>query len=156
MYGGGGDPRPLTRDEAHHDVHQGDGNPHSWIIEHDGRYIGGIGLHSFNEADRRARLAIGISDAAKLGKGYGSEAVRLVLEYAFEKLKLHRVDLRVIAYNARAIRSYKKCGFVVEGRERESALVEGEWYDDLIMGTLESEWRAVNGRPETTEPKPYL
>jgi RimJ/RimL family protein N-acetyltransferase len=64
-----------------------------------------------------------------------------VLAYAFTELALHRVSARVLADNARAIRCYEKCGFAIEGRERQAALVEGEWHDDLIMGILEPDWR---------------
>lgn len=68
---------------------------------------------------------------------------RLVLRYAFEDLGLHRVDLRVLEYNDRAIAVYEKCGFVREGVERESANVAGKWHSDLIMGILEHEYRAL-------------
>ncbi|MNY63079.1 hypothetical protein D3C86_1999940 [compost metagenome] len=65
-----------------------------------------------------------------------------MLTYAFSELKLHRVSLRVLAINKRAIRSYMKCGFQVEGRERETAFLDGKWHDDLIMGLLEHELRS--------------
>jgi RimJ/RimL family protein N-acetyltransferase len=53
---------------------------------------------------------------------------------------LHRVSVRVLAYNKRAIRSYQKCGFVIEGREREAGPVNGQWHDDVIMGLLDREF----------------
>jgi RimJ/RimL family protein N-acetyltransferase len=62
--------------------------------------------------------------------------------YGFEELRLHRIDLRVLDYNARALRAYEKCGFVREGLERESALVDGTWHSDVIMSILEQEYRA--------------
>jgi RimJ/RimL family protein N-acetyltransferase len=68
--------------------------------------------------------------------GYGSEAIRLVLAYAFDVVKLHRVELEVYAFNTRAIRAYERCGFEVEGRLRHALLWEGERYDALIMGIL--------------------
>jgi RimJ/RimL family protein N-acetyltransferase len=77
-----------------------------------------------------------------MGKGIGQEVTRLLLKYAFEELNLHRVDLRVLAYNVRAINCYKKCGFIIEGTERESAYVDGAWYDDLIIGILAHEFIA--------------
>ena len=64
------------------------------------------------------------------------------MQHAFGTLGLHRLDLRVIAYNVRAIRCYLACGFVVEGREREAALVGGEWHDDIMMGALAREFRS--------------
>jgi RimJ/RimL family protein N-acetyltransferase len=85
-------------------------------------------------------MAIGIFDPELLGKGLGSESIRLVLKYAFEHLQLHRIGIRVLAYNTRAIRAYEKCGFVVEGREREAAFVNDAWHDDVMMGLLETEF----------------
>lgn len=67
--------------------------------------------------------------------------MRLALAYGFDGLGLHRIDLRVLAFNERAIRCYRKCGFVVEERLREPALVDSERHDDLIMGLLASEFR---------------
>jgi RimJ/RimL family protein N-acetyltransferase len=69
----------------------------------------------------------------------------LVLGHAFHDLKLHRISIRVLAYNTRAIRSYQKCGFLIEGREREAAFVNGRWHDDIIMGLLEHEFTARPG-----------
>ncbi|MGL4199204.1 MAG: GNAT family N-acetyltransferase [Allorhizobium sp.] len=80
-------------------------------------------------------------DAQQLGKGYGSEAIRLLLHHAFTELDLHRIGIRVLAYNERAIRAYLKCGFIVEGRERETAFVDGVWHDDLIMGILSRDFQ---------------
>jgi RimJ/RimL family protein N-acetyltransferase len=88
----------------------------------------------------RASLAVGIDDKGRLGAGLGCEAIRLVLLYAFEVLNLHRVSVRAVAYNARALRAYQKCGFVEEGREREAALVDGKWHDPVIMGILSPEF----------------
>src|ERR687893_200076 len=65
----------------------------------------------------RASFAIGIFEAGGRNRGLGTEMTRLVLGYAFEVMKLHRVSLRVLAYNHRAIASYEKCGFVREGVE---------------------------------------
>ncbi|CAA9305245.1 MAG: Acetyltransferase, GNAT family [uncultured Chloroflexi bacterium] len=117
-----------------------DGTP---AVEEAGRYIGGIRLHSLSGADRRATLAIGIFDRRYWSKGYGTEAIRLLLSHAFGTMRLHRVALRVLEYNARAIRAYEKCGFTREGVERESAYVDGGWHSDVIMGILEREFRSL-------------
>ena len=69
-------------------------------------------------------------------------AIDLLLHKAFGPLALHRVDLRVLSYNLRAIRCYEACGFVREGIERESARVGDEWHDDWIMGILERDFQA--------------
>jgi RimJ/RimL family protein N-acetyltransferase len=85
----------------------------------------------------------GRQSVCQLGKGLGSEAVALALGYAFDVLKLHRVSLRVVDYNLRAIRAYQKCGFVVEGREREAAFVDGIWRDDVMMAVLDREYAEI-------------
>jgi RimJ/RimL family protein N-acetyltransferase len=114
-------------------------HPCAWVIEHQNRFLGEIRLDGVDLHDRRAQLAIGLYDPARLGQGIGREAVRLVLRHAFDVLHLHRVGLRVIGYNERAIRAYKACGFIEEGREREAVFVSGAWHDDVIMGVLASE-----------------
>jgi RimJ/RimL family protein N-acetyltransferase len=116
--------------------------PFAWIIEHDGRPIGEIRLHPLEAKDQTARIAIGMFDPRGLGQGLGTEAMRLVLTYGFDTLGLHRIELRVLVFNARAIACYQKCGFVVEGRLRQSALIDGERHDDLIMGLLAPEFHA--------------
>ncbi len=109
-------------------------------MEHDGRLLGEVWLDGVDTHDARARLAVESYDPTRLGMGLGREVVRLVLRYAFGTLGLYRVSLRVLAYNERAIRCYLACGFVVEGREREAALVGGERHDDVMMGVLAREF----------------
>jgi RimJ/RimL family protein N-acetyltransferase len=159
MYGGSDNPSSLTTAEVEatfaayeqQNVHLArgfviaatiwpDGLP---CVEIDGICIGTTRLHSIIEADRRARLAIGIFDRRFWSHGYGAEAINLILGYGFSTMRLHRIDLRVLAYNNRAIRAYEKCGFVREGVERESALVDGVWHDDIIMSVLAHEYRAI-------------
>jgi len=126
-----------------------DDEPFHWVVALDREFIGMAGFHHFWEDQPRARFAIGLHDAARLGQGLGTEATRLALAFGVEVLGLHRIDLRVMAHNERAIASYLKCGFREEGRERDSAFIEGRWIDDLIMGVLEDEYRALApGWPE--------
>jgi RimJ/RimL family protein N-acetyltransferase len=139
LYGGSrAEWRELTREDAVQFNQRLGEHPHAWVIEH-GRFIGHIRLDHFNQRDRWAVLAIGIADPAALGKGLGPEAILLVATHAFGEMGLHRLSLRVLAFNERAIRAYQKCGFRVEGRERESALIDGAWHDDIIMGLLAGE-----------------
>jgi RimJ/RimL family protein N-acetyltransferase len=140
LYGGSGTPEPITLASAAEAVARFHAHGMTWAMEVEGHYIGHIRLDDTQNADRRARLAIGIADTARLSQGYGSEAIALLLEHAFTTLGLHRVGLRVLAFNTRAIRAYEKGGFRVEGRERESALIDGAWHDDLIMGILSHEF----------------
>lgn len=138
----GGDTRnltPFTEEDGQRWYEFVSSNQYEWIIEYDGRCIGSARL-TVNEQDRRGRYAIGIFDVFRLGMGFGTEATNLVLDYAFNLLKLHRVDLKVLEYNKRAIACYKKCGFVQEGIEREGALIEGKWETDVLMSILEDEY----------------
>jgi RimJ/RimL family protein N-acetyltransferase len=138
---------PLTADEVSRWLEGIVAHPHAWIVEHEDRLLGEVRLDNLNDHDARARLSTGLLDAAKLGQGLGRRVVRLLLGHAFVQLKLHRVDLRVLPYNTRAIRCYRSCGFVEEGRERESALVDGERHDDLIMSILRHEYLARAAGP---------
>lgn len=111
-----------------------------WVIEAEGDLVGVTRLHALRESDRKAHFVIGMFAPSLMGRGLGTEATRLVLDYAFGSMNLHRVDLRVLAFNDGAIASYRKCGFVQEGRERQSCWLDGQWYDDIIMGILATEF----------------
>ncbi len=106
----------------------------------DGVLIGNIGLHDINWRDRRAELGIAIGEKAYWGKGYGSDAIRTLLRFAFQEMNLHRVSLRVREDNARAIRAYEKCGFQLEGRMREAMFGHGRYFDELHMAVLRREF----------------
>lgn len=144
----GGNPNtlpPLTAAEVERWYSQAVQEPYHWIIEAEGRCIGTVRLHTVDPENRRATYAVGIFGPEFRGRGLGTEATRLVLAYAFDVLALHRVDLRVLAFNLRAIACYEKCGFVREGIEREGAWIGGEWQSDVVMSILEQEYRETPG-----------
>lgn len=144
-YGHAGETRPMRDDEAQdwYDRYALLDPTHlHWVIEIDGELAGVAFLHSIDERDHKARFAIGMFAPEFIGKGIGSEATRLILAHAFGPVGLHRVDLRVLAFNDAAITSYRRCGFVEEGRERESCFLGGVWHDDVIMGVLATEFIA--------------
>jgi RimJ/RimL family protein N-acetyltransferase len=114
-----------------------------FAIEADGKYIGDIGLMGLDNPYGSAELGIGIGDREYWGKGYGREAVRLLLNYAFHYRGLRRVVLTTHARNPRAIRCYLACGFVEEGRSRKAVWVEGEYVDAVNMAILREEWLAL-------------
>ncbi len=104
-----------------------------------------IGTCAFSQLDGdngSALFHITIGEKDAWGRGYGTEATELMLEHAFERLGLHRVALSVFAFNERAIRAYRKAGFVVEGRARESIWRDGRYWDELQMSMLDSDWAA--------------
>lgn len=100
--------------------------------------IGTCQLLNINWRYRSAELQIRIGDPSHHGKGYGSEAVQLLIEFGFKDLNLHRIYLHVFATNNRAIRAYEKCGFCREGILKEAAFIDGEWVDVIIMGLIRS------------------
>jgi diamine N-acetyltransferase len=103
------------------------------------RPIGLTGLRHINHVHRTAEFGIGIGEPDCRGKGYGTEATRLVLDYAFTLLGLHNVWLRVFAYNEWAIRAYRRAGFKELGRRREAHRVGGRAYDEVLMDCLATE-----------------
>lgn len=112
-----------------------------WIIETlEGRPIGYLRLLDIDQDHRRCELAISIGELDCLGSGYGTDAVRQSLRFAFEDLGLRRVDLITDADNARGIRCYEKCGFVREGLLRARRLRHGRPVDMVIMGALKDDY----------------
>ena len=109
----------------------------------DGRRIGSIGLWGINWVNSNAWVGIGIGEPEYWGKGFGTEAMQMVLRCAFVDLNLHRVQLGVYEYNKRAIHSYENCGFKLEGVEREIICKEDRRWDSYNMGILRSEWLAL-------------
>jgi len=107
----------------------------------DERVIGEIGLDGIRWEHGDAWLGIGLGEREYWGKGYGTDAIRVMLRYAFTELNLHRLTLNVFEYNPRAIRSYEKAGFVLEGRERVVLYRDGRRWDVLYMGILREEWK---------------
>src|SRR3954471_19942571 len=98
-----------------------------------------IGTCAFSQLDGEngsALYHITIGEPDTWGKGYGTEATQLMVDHAFGTLGLHRVSLYVFEFNERAIRAYQRCGFVIEGRARESIWRDGRWWDELMMSVL--------------------
>lgn len=122
------------------------------IETNEGLHIGNIGLHDIDWKNRHAMLGIFIGEKEYWGLGYGTDAVMTLLGFAFQEMNLHRIYLYVFDYNERAIRCYQKCGFQVEGRQREGLYQNGEYHDLLSMSILESEYRAhQEAAPSDTE-----
>lgn len=109
----------------------------------DDELIGFVAIHSIEWNNGAGKLAIGLGEARNRSKGYGTDALHLILRYAFHELNLNRVGLNVIEYNPGAIRAYEKAGFRLEGREREAVRRDGRRYDLIIMGILYEEWLAA-------------
>jgi RimJ/RimL family protein N-acetyltransferase len=106
----------------------------------EGVYLGGIGLHRITWENRNAEVGIVIGKKEYWNKGYGSDAMIAILDFAFNRMNLHRVYLRVFSFNQRGIRSYEKCGFTKEGVLREDLYAQGKYHDTIMMGILRDEF----------------
>jgi len=112
-----------------------------WAILVGDRYVGEVVLMDLDPDNESIEFRIALAGPQAFGRGYGTESVRLVLEFAFERLGVHRVGLDVADYNPRARRVYEKCGFVVEGVHRDAILWEGKRYDSVLMSVLATDPR---------------
>ena len=117
----------------------------SFVIMADDVMIGGIGLHHKNRRESSSEFGIGIYHPEYVGKGYGREAIRLLLDWAFYDQNWRRIWLEALAVNERAVRAYRGLGFVEEGRLRAHAFFRGEYVDVFVMGMLREEWDAGRG-----------
>ncbi|UPW85004.1 GNAT family N-acetyltransferase [Lysinibacillus sp. Ag94] len=102
--------------------------------------IGIVALINIDYKNRNAECIIDIGEKEYWGKGYGSEGLKLLLDYAFYEMNLHRVYLKVFSFNDKAISLYNKIGFHQEGSSRQSLFRDGTWYDIIHMGILQNEY----------------
>lgn len=149
---GGGDPpypQSLARLQAEfdQDAAKGGRDQTRFAIEADGTCIGFCALFHPDATAQTTELGIGIGDKDYWGKGHGRDAVRVLLRYAFRYLNYRKVWLRVHARNERAVRAYRACGFVEEGRQRAQVWSDGAYDDLILMGVLRDEWLAAGPQP---------
>lgn len=113
----------------------------SFVVDVDGSAVGSVSLFDVDALAGHAEVGVALLPDAR-GHGIGTEAIRQIVRFAFERRNMRRLHLQAIASNAGAIRAYEKVGFVVEGRQREHAWVRGGYEDIVRMGILRSEQRA--------------
>lgn len=105
------------------------------------KLIGTVGLHKVNHFKRTATLGIFIGDKNYRNNGYGTEAIRLILDYGFNYLNLNNIKLDLMEFNERALACYKKCGFKEYGRRRKCEFINGKYYDTIEMDILAEEFK---------------
>lgn len=106
----------------------------TWLIcLSDDTPVGEVIINEIDEDNRSANIRIGLFDPQYFGKGYGTEAMKLAVDYGFKHGNLHRIELSVYDFNPRAIHVYEKVGFTLEGTLRDSLLWDGEYTDEHIM-----------------------
>lgn len=136
--------QPLLTEEEHHKWLQtkvSTGKVVQFIIlEKDtSNPIGSVYLRDIDRIIKKGEYGIFIGDNKAQNKGYGTEAAKLMIQYAFEILKLHKVTLRVLQGNEGAIRSYEKAGFIREGYMVDEVLINGEYRDVIFMAIINKE-----------------
>lgn len=120
-----------------------------FAIEINGKHVGNLGLHKVDRIHRKADLGIVIGETTYWSQGYGTDALRMALDYGFGPLGLNKVSLEVLEDNVRAIRSYSKCGFVREGIHREDVYKDGRFRNVVRMSILAREFREALSRSQT-------
>lgn len=113
------------------------------IIDPEGRFIGESVINEIDWELRSANFRIVIFYSENCSKGIGTWATKLTRDFAFEKLKLHRLELDVFSFNKRAKKVYENAGFKIEGVKRDAVFDRQNYADDIIMSILEDEWREI-------------
>lgn len=106
----------------------------------EGIYIGGCGVNKLDLKNGVAIIGIFLGRDDYRGKGYGTDAMSVLLDFIFNQINVNKVQLSVFSFNERALKSYKKNGFVEEGRIRQRIFRNGEYQDEIIMGILREEY----------------
>lgn len=106
--------------------------------------IGELSITDIEEDAKKAGLRISMNSIELTGKGYGTEAIKLVLKFVFEDLKLNRLQLEVFSHNLRGIRTYEKVGFIKEGTLREALNYNGKYSDEIIMSILKKDYKNIS------------
>lgn len=117
----------------------------------DGAFLGEAVINDFDPHNESASYRIWLGPA-HFGRGYGTEATGLVVNYAFDRIGLHRLELEVFDFNPRARRVYEKCGFVLEGTMRDALLWDGVFIDTQKMAILHTDPRSTAGTGEHHAP----
>jgi RimJ/RimL family protein N-acetyltransferase len=136
--------RPMSVEREHAWLEELRKDEHQVVVgiarQSDDELIGTTGLHRIDLRARTTEFGLSLGDRSAWGQGFGTEATRMMLDYAFGTLNLNRVWLQVYASNTPAIRVYEKTGFRKEGVQREQHFTEGRYEDGVLMGILRSEW----------------
>ncbi len=109
----------------------------------DDALVGDIALQDIDPLNRNANIRIALFNSTNQGKGYGTEALELLLDYGFGILNLHRIELNVYDFNKRAAHVYAKLGFKEEGIQREALYYNHAYHDSILMSILEEEYREI-------------
>jgi RimJ/RimL family protein N-acetyltransferase len=104
------------------------------------KIIGNCAIQNINSKNRSCSCGITIGEKEYQNKGYGTEAMELLVEYGFNTLNMNRIELIVYEFNIRAYKSYHKVGFIEEGRKRQARYHNGKYHNEIIMSILREDW----------------
>lgn len=115
---------------------------YSFAIEtiEDEKYIGGCGINNVDWKNSVAEIGIFIGNKDYWGKGYGTDAMQVLIKFIFNEMNINKIKLQVFSFNERAIKCYEKCGFMVEGVLRQEIFRNGRYHDDIVMGLLRDDY----------------
>ena len=140
-------PMNLAQEQAWYARQNGASDTVNFACETGGVHIGGCGFANLNHQQQSSEVGLFIGEKSYWDRGFGKEMLRVLLDYGFDYLNLHRIYLRVFAGNARAVHAYEGVGFVHEGCHREAEWRHGAWQDLLYMSVLRREWQARRSQP---------
>lgn len=103
-----------------------------------GKYIGGCGIQNVNWLARIATVGIMIGDKDFWGKGYGTDAMKVLIKFIFDDMNIRKIKLNTFSFNSRAIKCYEKCGFKVEGVLKDEIFKDGKYYDEIAMAIFKN------------------
>lgn len=109
------------------------------VLKETDKLIGNCGFVDINHLHQKGEVGLFIGEEENRSKGYGTEALSLLVEYGFNYLNLKNIMLKVFSFNKRAIKSYEKIGFKVFGKRTEVYYLNGKWYDEYFMEILRKE-----------------
>jgi RimJ/RimL family protein N-acetyltransferase len=138
--------RPFSLEDIAESEQHAREEGHPFVIEAEGRPIGRIGLNQFRRRDRICSLYVFIGDKTTSGKGYGREAIRTLVAYAFDRLDLYQVELWALATNERAIKAYERCGFKRDATLPERSYKDGAFVDRVVMSVTREEFERFKAR----------
>lgn len=140
-----GIPYPMTmeREQEWYQNQMKTRDTYSFAIEslEEGIYIGGCGINNYDWKNGTAEVGIFIGNQQFRDKGYGTDAMKVLIEFIFQHTNINRIQLSTYSFNERAYKSYLKCGFKEEGRLRQRIFRYGTYYDEIIMGLLREEYK---------------
>ncbi len=136
-------PMTLEKEQQWYDRQRESNNSYSFAIEtlEDSIYIGGCGINKYDWKNGTVEVGIFIGNAQFRGKGYGTDAMKVLIDFIFNHTNINRIQLSLFSFNERAYKSYLKCGFKEEGRLRQRIFRYGEYHDEIVMGLLREEYK---------------